>query len=163
MSINCNKFIKSLTLALCLLFATPLLYSQETVTTAGGEATGSGTVSYSIGQVVYSNTAGSNGSVSQGVQQAYEIVDAIGEAVEINLELTAYPNPTNSALTLNIGNYNNQNLSYRLCDMQGKLLDSKKVIHSSTEIGMQGLPASTYLLNIVDSESLIKTFRIIKN
>ena len=97
------------------------------------------------------------------MQQAYEIVDAIGEAVEINLELTAYPNPTNSALTLNIGNYNNQNLSYRLCDMQGKLLDSKKVIHSSTEIGMQGLPASTYLLNIVDSESLIKTFRIIKN
>jgi hypothetical protein len=139
------------------------LYSQEIVTTAGGEATGSGTVSYSIGQVVYSNTTGSNGSVSQGVQQAYEIVDAIGEAVEINLELTAYPNPTNSALTLNIGNYNNQNLSYRLCDMQGKLLDSKKVIHSSTEIGMQGLPASTYLLNIVDSESLIKTFRIIKN
>jgi hypothetical protein len=155
--------MKSLTLALCLLFTTPLLYSQETVTTAGGAATGSGTVSYSIGQVVYSNTTGSNGSVSQGVQQAYEIVDAIGEAVEINLELTAYPNPTNSALTLNIGNYNNQNLSYRLCDMQGKLLDSKKVIHSSTEIGMQGLPASTYLLNIVDSESLIKTFRIIKN
>ena len=155
--------MKSLILFLCLLFTTSIVYSQEIVTTAGGEATGSGTVSYSIGQVVYSNTTGSNGSVSQGVQQAYEIVDAIGEAVEINLELTAYPNPTNNALTLNIGNYNNQNLSYRLCDMQGKLLDSKKVINSSTEIGMQGLPASTYLLNIVDNESLIKTFRIIKN
>ena len=155
--------MKSITLFLCLLFTTSIVYSQEIVTTAGGEATGSGTVSYSIGQVVYSNTTGSNGSVSQGVQQAYEIVDAIGEAVEINLELTAYPNPTNNALTLNIGNYNNQNLSYRLCDMQGKLLDSKKVIHSSTEIGMQDLPASTYLLNIVDNESLIKTFRIIKN
>ena len=155
--------MKSLTLFFCLLFTTSIVYSQEIVTTAGGEATGSGTVSYSIGQVVYSNTTGSNGSVSQGVQQAYEIVDAIGEAVEINLELTAYPNPTNNALTLNIGNYNNQNLSYRLCDMQGKLLDSKKVINSSTEIGMQGLPASTYLLNIVDNESLIKTFRIIKN
>ena len=155
--------MKSITLFFCLLFTTSIVYSQEIVTTAGGEATGSGTVSYSIGQVVYSNTTGSNGSVSQGVQQAYEIVDAIGEAVEINLELSAYPNPTNSALTLNIGNYNNQNLSYRLCDMQGKLLDSKKVIHSSTEIGMQDLPASTYLLNIVDNESLIKTFRIIKN
>ena len=155
--------MKSITLFFCLLFTTSIVYSQEIVTTAGGEATGSGTVSYSIGQVVYSNTTGSNGSVSQGVQQAYEIVDAIGEAVEINLELTAYPNPTNNALTLNIGNYNNQNLSYRLCDMQGKLLDSKKVINSSTEIGMQGLPASTYLLNIVDNESLIKTFRIIKN
>ena len=41
--------MKSLTLALSLLFATPLLYSQETVTTAGGEDTGSRTVSYSRG------------------------------------------------------------------------------------------------------------------
>ena len=158
--------MKSLKLFLSLLFTTSIVYSQEGVTTAGGEATGSGTASYSIGQVVYSNNTGSNGSVSQGVQQAYtivDVVDLVGGLAAINLELVAYPNPTNSALTLNIGNYNNQNLTYRLCDMQGKLLDSKKVNNSSTEIGMQNLPASTYLLNIIDQESLIKTFRIIKN
>ena len=40
--------MKRITLFLCVLFATPLLYSQETITTAGGEATGSGTASYSI-------------------------------------------------------------------------------------------------------------------
>ncbi|MDA9938466.1 T9SS type A sorting domain-containing protein [Salibacteraceae bacterium] len=158
--------MKRIMFFLCVLFVTPLLYSQETITAAGGEATGSGTASYSIGQIVYSNNTGSNGSVSQGVQQAYTIVDVVGLVgglATINLELAAYPNPTNNALTLNIGNYNNQNLTYRLCDMQGKLLDSRKVNNSSTEIGMQNLPASTYLLNIVDSESLIKTFRIIKN
>ena len=158
--------MKSLTFFLFLLCSTTIVYSQESLTTAGGEATGIGTASYSIGQVAYSNNTGSNGSVSQGVQQVYtivDVVDLVGGLATINLELAAYPNPTNNALTLNIGNYNNQNLSYRLCDMQGKLLDSKKVINSSTEIGMQGLPASTYLLNIVDNESLIKTFRIIKN
>ena len=158
--------MKSLTFFLFLLFSATIVYSQQSLTTAGGEATGIGTASYSIGQVAYSNNTGSNGSVSQGVQQAYtivDIVDLVGGLVNINLDLVAYPNPTNNALTLNIGNYNNQNLSYRLCDMQGKLLDSKKVINRSTEIGMQDLPASTYLLNIVDQESLIKTFRIIKN
>ena len=158
--------MKSLTFFLFLLFSATIVYSQQSLTTAGGEATGSGTASYSIGQVAYSNNTGSNGSVSQGVQQAYtivDIVDLVGGLVNINLDLVAYPNPTNNALTLNIGNYNNQNLTYRLCDMQGKLLDSKKVINRSTEIGMQGLPASTYLLNIIDQESLIKTFRIIKN
>ena len=158
--------MKSLTFFLSLLFSATIVYSQQSLTAAGGEATGIGTASYSIGQVVYSNNIGSNGSVSQGVQQAYTIVnvvDLVGGLTTINLELAAYPNPTNNALTLNIGNYNNQNLSYRLCDMQGKLLDSKKVNNRSTEIGMQDLPASTYLLNIVDQESLIKTFRIIKN
>ena len=158
--------MKSLTFFLFLLFSATIVYSQQSLTTAGGEATGIGTASYSIGQVAYSNNTGSNGSVSQGVQQAYtivDVVDLVGGLAAINLELVAYPNPTNSALTLNIGNYNNQNLTYRLCDMQGKLLDSQKVNNRSTEIGMQDLPASTYLLNIVDQESLIKTFRIIKN
>ena len=158
--------MKSLTFFLFLLCSTTIVYSQESLTTAGGEATGIGTASYSIGQVAYSNNTGSNGSVSQGVQQVYtivDVVDLVGGLATINLELAAYPNPTNNALTLNIGTYNNQNLTYRLCDMQGKLLDSKKVNNRSTEIGMQDLPASTYLLNIVDQESLIKTFRIIKN
>ena len=158
--------MKSLTFFLFLLFSATIVYSQQSLTTAGGEATGIGTASYSIGQVAYSNNTGSNGSVSQGVQQVYtivDVVDLVGGLATINLELAAYPNPTNNALTLNIGNYNNQNLTYRLCDMQGKLLDSKKVNNRSTEIGMQDLPASTYLLNIVDQESLIKTFRIIKN
>ena len=158
--------MKSLTFFLFLLFSATIVYSQQSLTAAGGEATGIGTASYSIGQVAYSNNTGSNGSVSQGVQQVYtivDVVDLVGGLVNINLELAAYPNPTNNALTLNIGNYNNQNLTYRLCDMQGKLLDSKKVNNRSTEIGMQDLPASTYLLNIVDQESLIKTFRIIKN
>ena len=54
MSLYYNKFIKTLKFALCLLFAAPLLYSQETVTTAAGETTGS--VKTSTGEIaVYKN------------------------------------------------------------------------------------------------------------
>ena len=73
------------------------------------------------------------------------------------------PNPTTNVLNLNIGNYNNEKLTYQLYDMQGKLLDSKHVINNSTPIVMQELPKSTYLLSVLDNNSLIKTFRIIKN
>jgi len=54
-------------------------------------------------------------------------------------------------------------LTYQLYDMQGKLLDSKQVVNSSTNIGMKNLPKSTYLLSVLDNNALIKTFRIIKN
>jgi len=47
--------------------------------------------------------------------------------------------------------------------MQGKLLDSKQAVNSCTTIGMKDLPTSTYLLNVLDNNSLIKTFRIVKN
>ena len=149
-----------------LLFLLPTIaFGQEAIPATGSEATGSGgTVSYTVGQVVYTTNTGTNASVAQGVQQPYEISTSVGiEVTEINLELITYPNPTNNALTLNIGNYNNEVLTYQLYDMQGKLLDSKQVVNNNTTIGIQNLPTSTYLLNVLGNNALIKTFRIIKN
>ena len=156
--------MRSLTTIIALV-CTVGLHAQETVPATGGDATGAGgSSSYTVGQVVYTTNTGTNGSVAQGVQQPYEISISVGiEVTAINLELVAYPNPTNNALTLNIGNYNNEKLTYQLYDMQGKLLDSKQVVNSSTTIGMQELPVSTYLLNVLDNNAVIKTFRIVKN
>ena len=157
--------MKRYIIAIWLLFTTSIVYSQETATTAGGEATGAdGSSSYTVGQVVYTTNTANSGSLAQGVQQAYEISTSVGiEVTEINLELVAYPNPTNSLLTLNIGNYNNEKLIYQLYDIQGMLLDSKQVVNSSTTINAQKLSVGTYLLNVLDNNSLIKTFRIIRN
>ena len=52
------------------IFATHLMYSQETIPASGGAAIGSGgTSSYSVGQLVYTTNTGS-GTVTQGVQQS---------------------------------------------------------------------------------------------
>ena len=153
-----------LTTIVALIFSVGLS-AQETVPATGGDATGiGGSSSYTVGQLVYTTNTGTNGSVAQGVQQPYEISTSVGiEVTGINLELVVYPNPTTNVLNLNIGNYNNEKLTYQLYDMQGKLLDTKHVINNSTPIVMQELPKSTYLLSVLDNNSLIKTFRIIKN
>ena len=141
------------------------LKAQETVPATGGDASGTGgSSSYTVGQVVYTTNIATSGSIAQGVQQPYEISTSLGiEVTEINLELMAYPNPTNNILTLNIGNYDMEQLTYQLYDIQGELLRNKPVVSSSTTIAMKNLPVSTYLLNIQDNSSLIKTFRIVKN
>ena len=59
--------MKATTLVVCLLCATHLNYSQETLSASGGDATG--TASYTVGQVFYTSLTGSNGTVSEGVQQ----------------------------------------------------------------------------------------------
>jgi hypothetical protein len=67
---------KELKLSAILLFGLGLtgLKAQESINAAGGNTTGSGgSASYSVGQVVYTTNTGTNGSVAQGVQQAYEI------------------------------------------------------------------------------------------
>jgi len=139
-------------------------YAQQATTASGGDASGSGgSAAYSVGQIVYTTNTGTTGSVAQGVQQPYEISITTGLAeTGINLNLTAYPNPTTNYLMLQIDNYD-KDLSYQLFNISGKLLESNTIVANSTTIKMENYPQATYLLNVMDNNKTIKTFKIIKN
>jgi hypothetical protein len=142
------------------------LQGQQSTTASGGVETGSGgTVAFSVGQVVYTTDTGTNGSVAQGVQQPYEISTTLGiKETELNISLSIFPNPTAHNLTLQISDYNNEKLSYWLYDIQGKLLNSEKIVTHQTKIKMTSLPATTYFINVVNQQNKkVKTFKIIKN
>lgn len=142
------------------------LRAQEAILTTGGEASGSGgTVSYSVGQVVYTTNIGTNGSVAQGVQQPFEIsvVTGIKQANGINLKCTAYPNPTSDYLVLKVENYDKVNLSYQLYDMNGRLLENQKITDTETGIIMSNLVPASYFIKVTESNKEVKTFKIIKN
>ena len=145
------------------------LQAQESVNATGGNASGSGgTVSYSVGQVVYTTNIGTNGSVAQGVQQPFEIsvVLAIEEAKGINLTVSAYPNPTTDYLTLEVDastTLSIQSMAYQLYDMQGKLLQNEKITSNQASIVMSNLVPATYFVKVIQSNKELKTFKIIKN
>jgi hypothetical protein len=139
------------------------LHAQQTVTTTGDEATGTGgTASYSVGQVVYTTNTGTNGSVAQGVQQPYEISTTVGiNETTINLELSVYPNPTTDFLTLKVEK--TEGLSIQLYDLQGKVITSKTLNSTSTNISLEAQPSAIYFLKVTKNNHLVKTFKIIKN
>lgn len=160
------------------------LQAQTNVNATGGNASGSeGSVSYSVGQVVYTTHKGSNGSVAHGVQQPYEIsvVTGLEEAKDISLKVTAYPNPTPDYLTLEIDastslsiqsiSYQKdastllsiQSMSYQLFDMQGKVLRNQKITGYRTSIDMNNLVPAAYFVTVIQENKAIKTFKIIKN
>lgn len=142
-----------------------LIQAQESTNTSGGDATGSGgTVAYSVGQVVYTTNAGSTGSVSQGVQQSYVISNVGIKETALSISLTAFPNPTAENLTLQIIDYNNENLTYQLFDTQGKQLSNGQIVAQQTLINMNSLPTATYFINVVNQENKkVQSFKIIKN
>jgi hypothetical protein len=141
------------------------LQAQTSVNATGGNASGSGgSLSYSVGQVVYTTNTGTNGSVAQGVQQPFEIseVTAIEEAKGINLLVSAYPNPTTNNLTLSTGEFDISNLSFQLYDMNGKLLQNEKITCNQTSIGMSNLVPATYFVKVIQGRKEVKKFKIIK-
>lgn len=150
--------------------------AQEALSAGGGNASGSGgSVSYTVGQVAYTLYTTDNSSVSQGVQQPYEIYVEVetGEADGVDLICTSYPNPVSDDLMLEIRDYQSQQLVYRLYDANGYLLESKEIKGNVTIISMGSLAAGTYFLKVVQhalplsAQTLspygIKTFKIIKN
>jgi hypothetical protein len=145
------------------------LQAQNAIPATGGSASGNGgTCTYSVGQVVYTTNAGSNGSVAQGVQQPFEIsvVTALNKAKGISLSVSAFPNPTTDCLNLNVDAstlLNIQSMSYELLDMNGKLLETKRLEGDHTGIVTSNLITSIYFLKILQETKEVITFKIIKN
>ena len=138
--------------------------AQQDVSTSGGNASGSnGNLSYTIGQVAYTTSIGSNGSVAQGLQQAFEIQTVLGiDNFNINLQLAVYPNPTTNWLQLEVKNTDFLNLSYQLFDLNGRVIYNQKITSKTSSIQMEELPQAIFLLKVFDGNNEIKTFKILK-
>lgn len=141
------------------------IWAQSSAVAAGGDASGTGgSVSYSVGQLVTNTTFGTDITISEGVQQPYEIsvVTGIKGAEGINLEFQVYPNPTSDFLLLKIENSEFNDLSFSLFDISGKLILSGRLFDAVTQIDMSMLPPAVYALKVMSENTLIKDFKILK-
>ena len=151
-------------LAFLLSFSVQAQTSHQVLSATGGDASGSGgTVAYSVGQIAYTTSTGTTGSVAQGVEQAYEISSVGIKETALNISLSVFPNPTSDFLTLKVEDYNNEALSYNLLDEQGKLVLNEQIITQDTQVAMSTLARGAYFINIVQANKKIQTFKIIKN
>jgi len=159
------KNIKRLVFVLILTISVNVIQAQEVIPASGGNASGNGgAVSYTVGQVVYTTNTGTSGSVSQGVQQPYEISVVTGsdQFKNINLICTAFPNPTTDFLTLKIDGEIQAHFKASLFDLNGKILLTKIVESTETIFPMGNLISATYFLKVASNNQEIKSFKIIK-
>lgn len=158
-----NKYMPSLLLATGLLLS-GFAKAQESINTSGGLATGGGgTVAYSAGQVVYTVISNNFGKVGQGVQQPFEVFTMGLNETESKIILSVFPNPTIDNFILLVNNYNSEKLTYRLLDLQGKLIKDGFITSGKTQIEMASLSSATYFIHVVNPENRkVQSFRIIK-
>lgn len=152
-------------LIVCAFFVCVIAASaQNTTLTSGGNASGSGgSVSYSVGQVVYTTNNGPNGSVAQGVQQPYEISEIVAiNDYALEWECTVFPNPTNDYLI--ISQTHADNCIFQLYDNNGQLVRQGMLKVGETNIPMRDLAPAVYFLRFVNAAGeLEKEFKIVKN
>ena len=116
-------------------FHTSSLLSQNVVASSGGDASGAeGSISYTVGQLTYTTTTSTTGSLSQGVQQPFVVTVVAGiERADIKLECIVYPNPTTDLLNITIDTSDTLRYAVVLLDVDGKLVARDDRFHERPE------------------------------
>jgi uncharacterized repeat protein (TIGR01451 family) len=117
---------------------------------------------------IYTNTASVQGSFPDPVMSnntgtsTISLVTAIENTEGFTVEYKVYPNPTRGIITLTIKTLDKENIKVRLYDLNGILLQDKKVISEETEISIESLKPAIYLMKVLKDNKEIKEFKIIK-
>ena len=144
--------------------------AQNAIVPTGGEASSNaGSVSYTIGQIAVQQSNDQDISISEGVQQPYEIQSVgVDNYPNIVLDAKVYPNPTSDRLILTIGssvganNYSPLPLRATLHNTNGQHIRTMDVTIPQTDIDMTALSAGTYYLRVTDGQTTLKTFKVVK-
>lgn len=142
------------------LLLTCCVYSQQVITTAGGDGYGNGSISYTIGQIIYGNTT----NIQQGIQRGINVITLTNHELKtIELKVIIFPNPAKNTVILSLTNYETDNVNYNLFNIQGKLIKKDKITKKYTLIYLRRLQKGTYILKVNKNNNQVKTFKIIKN
>ena len=165
------SFIQRGLIAFCLLSSGTVVQAQEVVTTAGshGETT-SGSLSWTVGEPVIETITDGTNTLTQGFQQSKLTVTAISDLKVPGIELSVYPNPTNSFLSIEVKTDKQRDLLLSLFDLNGRLILQKKMAGNKQTINMQNYKSGTYILKVMlekdssrkDTMHCVSTFSIIK-
>lgn len=160
-----NMLLRKNTLLFLSIYTSNFLFAQANTVTTGESTTGSGgSVSYTIGQIDYTSTTGTNGSFNQGVQQPLEFfaVNGINELGN-SFTLTMGPNPTTNEVILTVTDDSMPDLAFTLTDMNGKLIIARTPFVSSVVVNLENCLPGMYHLFISTKENQTNSYKIIKH
>lgn len=160
--LTCNMLLLS-----CVCFFTS--NAQEAVVAAGSSGSGNGgTLSYSVGQVAYETATSSDGSLSEGVQQVYDIsVESSADEASVT-EIIAYPNPFTDYIILSVESLEKVPGFYfaTVADNNGRVIHNYKITDSETEIDLSDEAMGIYFLKVFkesNGKTEVINYKIQKN
>jgi hypothetical protein len=168
------KHLPSIFYVLCQLLliflGTGIAKAQQVVSTAGNHSeTGTVQLSWTIGEPVISTLSNGSNILTQGMHQSKLLIDAIEEIELSGLKISAFPNPTNEFVNLQVHQLLTDQpdemwteYSFKLYDINGKILMQKQIVSTETIIQMDSYVPSTYFLKVLVNKNEIKIFKIIK-
>jgi hypothetical protein len=136
---------------------------HEVIASSGGASNENGiSVSWTMGESIINEFSCPGFMLSQGFQIGILSVVTESNNLPATINITAYPNPVISSLTIKIANSSESyNWSVNVFDYKGEVVSRHETKEAITDVGFSFLPPGAYLVQI-SSQGMYKTFHIIK-
>jgi len=135
--------------------------NQEVLSTAGENlSTTDAQLQYTIGEPIILTESQESVTLTQGFHQSNLIVTSISELP--NFDISVFPNPVVDLLTI-ANKEGIEGVQLLLTDVNGKELETRKILNQNTQINFSSFSTGVYFLNLSNEDnSAVKTYKIIK-
>jgi len=161
--------MKKLTILVYLLFYLSIVYNgihaQEVICASGNYTENeSGSICWTLGELVTETYTSENHIITQGFQQANPIIIGVGEFKPLDFDVSVFPNPTTSIITLKINEKEIKplSISYHLYNSYGVSISQNKDIENEMSISIKNRSPGVYYLIVFIDKQIFKSFKIIK-
>lgn len=145
------------------LFNTPTTAQNNFVASGSTTKTIAGEVSVSIGQTAYVSDSSSAGSVSEGNQQTYDIIDGIIQIPADGYSVKAFPNPFPGNIYITITGGKSETVDVELYGPQGILLKHETFTSAEYMLKTENLAPGSYVILIRSKNFETRRYKLIKN
>lgn len=147
-----------------LIFLSPgMISAQQVLSSTGGTVQNtSGSISYTLGELVIDTRADGTRVLTQGFQQTEILLTAMHELSGSGIQIIAYPNPTHDFVILKFEKGEIPNIEYILFDLRGRLLLKEKLTGNEAKISFQLYEPGSYFIKVSGDGKEIQTFKILK-
>jgi len=137
--------------------------AQQVFSSTGGTGQNtSGSISFTLGELVIDTRDDGSRVLTQGFHQTEILLTAMHELSGSGIQIMAYPNPTHDFVILKFEKGEIPNIEYILFDLRGQLLLKEKLTGNEAKISFQSYNPGSYFIKVSGDGKEIQTFKILK-
>ena len=149
---------------LSLIIICSAISAQEAVVSGSGyHENSSGSISWTLGEVITETFRSDDVILTQGFQQPSITVTSVEEFANLDFNITAFPNPAREYINIKLDTDNFDNVWYELYDIKGLVIEHKKIDNELVHISLHDKEPAIYFLRVIEGNKVLKTFKVIKN
>ncbi len=160
---NMKQMRTTFLLAFMVLLVSGNTFPQEVIAPAGAHFDNGGmSISWTVGELAIETFTAGDIILTQGFHQPKTTVVSVDELPGNPFNISAFPNPATDFVHIQAEHRASDKLHFMMYNFQGSIVKQGPLQDEITEISLAGMQPATYFIKVLNGNSEVQTFKLIK-